>query len=232
MTDPKIIVALDSSTKAQALQLAQNFSPDLCRVKVGLELFTNAGPDIVRQLINLGFQVFLDLKFHDIPNTVARACRAAAELGIWMINVHTLGGTRMLDAAREAIEASGHKPLLLGVTVLTSHSELELTEIGLAEDAGAMVRRLAGLARSSGLNGVVCSPHEAAALRTLFGPDFVLVTPGVRPAGSDANDQRRFMTPSQALAQGADYLVIGRPITASDDPKTSLTSIISELNTT
>jgi orotidine-5'-phosphate decarboxylase len=218
VTGSRIIVALDYSSEADALALVRKLDPARCRLKVGLELYVSAGPAIVEQLASLGFDVFLDLKFHDIPNTVAQACKAAANTGAWMINVHSLGGERMMTAAREAIEGCTHKPMLIAVTILTSHAEDELAGIGLSGTTADSVTRLASHARRAGLDGVVCSPHEAGILRQQFGDGFVLVTPGVRPAGVDSGDQRRIMTPEQALAAGADYLVIGRPITQADEP--------------
>jgi len=230
MKNPKIIVALDCADQAQALLLVRNFSPKLCRLKVGLELFTAAGPGVIGKLTDLGYDVFLDLKFHDIPNTVARACKAAANLGVWMLNVHTLGSEKMLVAAREAVDKCTNKPILLGVTVLTSHNAHELETVGLMGEPETTVTRLAALAQKYGLDGIVCSPKEAAGMRKSFGPDFVLVTPGVRPEGSKTDDQQRFMTPVDAIRQGSDYLVIGRPITGSPDPKASLEAICEELN--
>lgn len=229
MTDPRIIVALDCDNSEQAVKLAKSFSPEICRLKVGLELFTAAGPDVIGKLIGLGFDVFLDLKFHDIPNTVAQACKVAAEMGVWMVNVHTLGSERMLTAAREALESSRHKPLLIGVTVLTSHASEDLVKVALPESPGALVKKLASLAKECGFDGVVCSPREVSELRTQFGKDFVLVTPGIRPKGASTDDQQRFMTPREALAQGSDYLVIGRPITGSADPGASLQELAAEL---
>jgi orotidine-5'-phosphate decarboxylase len=224
-TTPRIIVALDYPSAEPALALVNRLDPAHCRLKVGMELYTAAGPDLVRSLVERDFDVFLDLKFHDIPNTVAAACSAAAELGVWMMNVHCLGGRRMLAAAREAVGTGSSSPLLIGVTVLTSHSEQELAELGLADSAAKEVERLAGLARESGLDGVVCSPLEAGGLRQEFGAEFRLITPGVRPAGSDAADQRRTLSPEQAVAAGADWLVIGRPITRASDPVVALAEI-------
>jgi orotidine-5'-phosphate decarboxylase len=222
---PRIIVAFDVATEREALELAAQLDPGLCRAKVGLELFSAAGPRVVTALRERGFDVFLDLKFHDIPTTVARACAAAAELGVWMLNVHALGGAKMLQAARDTIDRSRHKPLLIAVTLLTSHDDAALAEIGFPGDIAAEVTRLAGLARTCGLDGVVCSPREATALRRRFGDAFKLVTPGVRPAGGGTQDQARTLTPSEALAQGADYLVIGRPITRAADPGAALVAI-------
>lgn len=224
-----IIVALDYPAQEQAMALVEQLVPGSCRLKIGLELFNLAGPELVSRIMDRGFEVFLDLKFHDIPNTVARACSAAAQLGVWMMNIHCMGGPRMMLAAREAIDLAQSNALLLGVTVLTSHAEHELVDIGFAHDTETLVRRLAKLAHEAGLDGVVCSPHEAQSLRQLLGNDFCLVTPGVRPAGTDHQDQRRVMTPSEALAAGSDYLVIGRPITAAADPKAALDDIASSI---
>ena len=226
---PRVIVALDYPDARQALELAARLDPAACRLKVGKELFTAAGPELVRALVGKGFGVFLDLKFHDIPNTTAAACRAAAELGVWMVNVHASGGRRMMEAAREAMDKSAHKPLLIGVTVLTSMDEAGLREIGIAGSPRDQVLHLAGLVQQSGLDGVVCSAQEAAELRARFGPDFALVTPGIRPAGTDAGDQSRIMTPANAIRAGSDYLVIGRPITQAADPLSALQQINQEV---
>jgi orotidine-5'-phosphate decarboxylase len=228
MTKP-VIVALDFPSAAEALNLAQRLSPSLCRVKVGKELFTRAGPALVEELQELGFEVFLDLKFHDIPNTVAGAVRAAAELGVWMVNVHASGGRRMMEAAVEALAPFSQPPILLGVTVLTSMSDQDLQELGYSETAQQRVARLAALTVKSGLDGVVCSAQEVEALRGQCGEAFCLVTPGIRLAGDDAGDQRRVMTPAKALALGSDYLVIGRSITAADDPLAALQRVHEEL---
>ncbi|MEJ2105836.1 MAG: orotidine-5'-phosphate decarboxylase [Acidiferrobacteraceae bacterium] len=222
---PRVVVALDFPEPQTALKLAGRLDPHNCRLKVGLQLYTRAGPDLVRALVDRGFDIFLDLKFHDIPNTVAAACAAAADLGVWMMNVHCLGGRRMLQAARQAVDESAHRPLLFGVTILTSHSEEELGELGLQGDSGAEVTRLASLAQGAGLDGVVCSPHEAARLREALGAGFGLITPGVRPEGSSSDDQRRTRTPTEALAAGADWLVVGRPITRAADPVQALADI-------
>ena len=226
-----VVIALDFKDKASTLNLVDQLQPDLCRLKVGKELFVRCGPDLVKELIDKGFDVFLDLKFHDIPNTVAAACQAAADLGVWMVNVHASGGRKMMQAAREAIAASSHQPLLIGVTVLTSLSREDIAETGLDIEPQQQVLRLAKLAKDSGLDGVVCSPLEAALLKQQVAEDFCLVTPGVRPAGSDIGDQQRIMTPAKALQAGSDYLVIGRPITASSDPLKSLQAIIAECRT-
>ncbi len=221
----RIIVALDFADPAAARALAPRLDPRACRVKVGKELFTRAGPGIVEELAGRGFEVFLDLKFHDIPNTVAAACRAAAELGAWMVNVHAQGGRAMMEAARDAVAGARRPPLLTAVTVLTSLDDAQLREIGYDGDAQGLVSRLAGLAEQAGLDGVVCSPREAARLRAERRAGFVLVTPGIRPAGVTSDDQKRVMTPADALAAGADYLVIGRPITAAGDPLKALQAI-------
>lgn len=231
MTTP-IIVALDYPSAPAALDLAQRLSPALCRVKVGKELFTRAGPALVDELQQLGFEVFLDLKFHDIPNTVAGAVRAAAELGVWMVNVHACGGRRMMEAAVEALATFTRRPLLLGVTVLTSMSDQDLQELGYSETAQQRVSRLATLTAQSGLDGVVCSALEAQALREQCGEAFCLVTPGIRLAGDAAADQRRVVTPAEALALGSDYLVIGRSITAAKDPMAALHRVHEELTLT
>jgi len=221
--DPRIIVALDYASAAAALRFADSVDPTGCRLKVGKQLFTAEGPQLVRQLVARGFTVFLDLKFHDIPNTVAGACGAAADLGVWMLNVHAGGGPRMLRAAREAVPAGG--PLLIAVTVLTSADESDLRAVGIARSAAEQVGLLADLTRDCGLDGVVCSAREAAGLRRRSGPNFTLVTPGIRPAGSASGDQRRVVTPGEALGNGADYLVIGRPVTAAADPQAALAAI-------
>ena len=229
--DPRIIVALDYANAADALALVDRLAPALCRLKVGKELFTRSGPELVRALVGRGFDVFLDLKFHDIPNTVAQACRAAAELGVWMVNVHAQGGRRMMTAAREALDdVGGRRPLLIAVTLLTSLGADDLAEVGLTGSPADNVLRLATLAHASGLDGVVCSPQEAAALAGSLGPAFRLVTPGVRPAGVSTDDQQRVMTPGQAMAAGAHYLVIGRPITQASDPIAALRAIAGEIS--
>ncbi|WP_444922994.1 orotidine-5'-phosphate decarboxylase [Microbulbifer sp. DLAB2-AF] len=225
-----VIVALDYDSADAALSMADQLDPLLCRVKVGKELFTIAGPDLVRALVDRGFEVFLDLKFHDIPNTVAAAVKAAARMGVWMVNVHASGGERMMRAAVDALSEFGaRKPLLIGVTVLTSTTPEELAATGVAKPLQEQVINLATQAQSCGLDGVVCSAREAEALKAACGPDFELVTPGIRPAGSDAGDQRRTLTPSEALDQGADLLVIGRPITAAKNPMLALQDILTEI---
>ncbi|MCP5409596.1 MAG: orotidine-5'-phosphate decarboxylase [Chromatiaceae bacterium] len=227
--NPRIIVALDFSSKEPALDLISQLDPSLCRLKVGKEMFTRLGPAFVETLAAMGFQVFLDLKFHDIPNTVAAACEAAADLGVWMINLHASGGRRMMEAARERLERRPERPLLVAVTILTSLSERDLAEVGYSGTAVENVQRLAGLAHFSGLDGIVCSPLEAAAVRDQVDREFLLVTPGVRPLSVSQNDQKRVMTPLDALNNGADMLVIGRPITAAPDPLESLRAIQAEI---
>lgn len=226
---PQVLVALDFPDAAAALAFVGRLRPDQCRLKVGFELFTAAGPALVERLVAQGFDVFLDLKFHDIPNTVASACAAAARLGVWMLNVHALGGRRMLTAAREALEKTPRRPVLIGVTVLTSHSRGDLEDIGLAVTPAEQVMRLAALVKDSGLDGVVCSAQEAPRLRAEHGPGFCLVTPGIRPSGSARGDQERIVTPAEALRAGSDYLVIGRPVTQAADPLAVLAAINQEL---
>lgn len=229
MSDSKIIVALDYPTMDAALVLANQLDPKRCKLKVGKELFTRSGPQVVEALTAKGFDIFLDLKYHDIPNTVAKACRAAADLGVWMMNVHTLGGQNMMIAAREAISDNSSRPLLIGVTLLTSMNEATFRQIGLTGSLEDMVLRLAKLAQQSGLDGVVCSAQEASLLRAQHGQDFQLVTPGIRPANSEMGDQHRTMTPFQAVESGSSYLVIGRPITGATDPMQALEAIENSL---
>lgn len=226
----RIIVALDFPRESDALTLVERLDPSRCRLKVGKEMFTRSGPQFVEKLVAKGYDVFLDLKFHDIPNTVAGACRSAAELGVWMVNVHALGGKRMMEAAREALEKSVSRPLLIGVTILTSMGDDDIAQVGLSGSPADNVKRLAMLAQESGLDGVVCSPKEVAMLREVIRPDFSLVTPGIRPAWSDKGDQTRITTPADAVRLGSDYLVIGRPITAADEPLKALAMIEDELN--
>ncbi len=228
----RLIVALDYAAAAPALALVDQLDPARCRLKVGKELFTRLGPSIVDTLQRRGFEVFLDLKFHDIPNTVAAACDAAADLGVWMVNVHISGGQRMLMAARERLaQRLTPAPLLIGVTVLTSLTAEDLAASGCAGTPAQRVLALAQLGHAAGLDGIVCSPLEAAAVRAALGTQFVLVTPGVRPAGAAVGDQQRVLTPAAALAAGADYLVIGRPITQAADPLAALIAIADELTT-
>jgi len=215
----RLIIAMDFAEKNQALALSEQLDPKRCRLKIGKEMYTRFGPDLVKQLQSSGFDIFLDLKFHDIPNTVAKACAAAADLGVWMVNLHTSGGRKMMQAAADTLQSYGDSaPLLTGVTVLTSMSLEEMHETGVEGTIEQRVLNLAKLAKDSGLDGVVCSALEAERLRTEIGNDFKLVTPGIRPAGSDKGDQHRIMTPVDALKAGSDYLVIGRPVTQASDP--------------
>jgi orotidine-5'-phosphate decarboxylase len=230
LSHSRIIVPLDFNTAEQALQLVEKLQPDLCRLKVGKELFTKAGPTLVEKLIEKGFDVFLDLKFHDIPTTVAKACAVAADLGVWMLNVHASGGSEMMSLAREEVEKQSHRPLLIGVTILTSMNQEALTELGIQCTVEEQVLRLAQLASDAGLDGVVCSAHEVKMLRDNLGGEFKLVTPGIRPDGSNNDDQKRVMTPGQAISAGSDYLVIGRPITQAADPAQALKDISEEIS--
>ncbi|MGI2194715.1 orotidine-5'-phosphate decarboxylase [Shewanella baltica] len=226
MTTKPILVALDYDNKNHALQLIEKLDPNMCRLKVGKEMFTLFGPQLVKDIHDRGFDLFLDLKFHDIPNTVAKAVAAAAELGVWMTNVHASGGLAMMEAAKKALLPYGDKaPMLIAVTVLTSMSDDDLKLLGINVPAFEHVQRLAKLTQQAGLDGVVCSAQEATALKSLLGQDFKLVTPGIRPVGSDAGDQHRVMTPPKAIAAGSDYLVIGRPITKAADPLAALQAI-------
>ncbi len=231
MSSKAIIVALDKPDLASAVELAKMLDPALCRVKVGKELFTSAGPAVINALHDLGFEVFLDLKFHDIPNTVAGACKAAARLGVWMLNVHASGGPAMLNAARDAIGGpSTDVPLLIAVTVLTSMDDAELAATGVSGVAADQVARLTGLANQCGLDGVVCSAHEALSVKANY-PGLVSVTPGIRLASDSADDQRRVMTPERAVQNGSTYLVIGRSVTGAADPVAQLKRIQQSLTT-
>ena len=230
--NPRVIVALDYPDERQALRLVDGLEPGSCRLKVGKEMFTRYGPPLLEKLAGRGFQIFLDLKFHDIPNTVAAACDAAADLGVWMINLHASGGRRMMEAAKERLEQRAKRPLLVAVTILTSLSAEDIAEVGYTGQPAENVMRLAELASRSGLDGVVCSPREAAQLRTRLGREFLLVTPGVRPKDVAADDQRRVLTPAEAMQAGASYLVIGRPITGAADPLAALTAINQEISAT
>ena len=225
----RVIVALDFPAIQPAMDVVDRVNPELCKLKVGKELFTRAGPQFVETLVKRDFDVFLDLKFHDIPNTVAAACRAACDLGVWMMNVHALGGRDMMLAAKEAITSSSHQPLLIAVTILTSMNEAALKEIGLTKTPKEHVLELASLAQHAGLDGVVSSAQEAQLLRENTGPNFQLVTPGIRPSDSAAGDQKRVMTPAEAVARGANYLVVGRPITQAKDPIEVLKRINQEI---
>ena len=229
MSASKIIVALDYPDEASTMQLLDQISPELCRLKIGKELFTRCGPELVKKIVSRGYDVFLDLKYHDIPNTVANACKAAADLGVWMMNVHALGGPAMLAAARAALSDDG-SPLLIAVTILTSSSEDDLNAVGINHNPREMVTQLALLAKEQGLDGVVCSAQESALLRATLGHEFLLVTPGIRLPDDDADDQKRIVSPVDAVRQGSDYLVIGRPITQADDPVQKLLTINSDIS--
>lgn len=226
MNESKVLVALDFNNQNDALAFVDKIQPSDCRLKVGKEMFTHFGPEFVKELVKREFDVFLDLKFHDIPNTVAKAVSAAAELGVWMVNVHASGGLKMMEKAKEALLAYQDKaPLLIAVTVLTSMAEEDLQALGITKSPKEQVTHLAKLAKQAGLDGVVCSAQEAQHLKQTLGSEFKLVTPGIRPAGVSADDQKRIMTPEEAIAIGVDYLVIGRPITKADSPQQALTAI-------
>jgi len=224
-----IIVALDVPDAGAALNLARQLAPAVGAFKIGKELFVSAGPDVVRAIRDEGGAVFLDLKFHDIPNTVARAVAAAARLDVAMLTIHASGGRDMMAAAEAAAQEMDNPPLDLGLTVLTSMDSNDLSEIGLAEDPAAQVERLAQLAAEAGLRGLVCSPREISTLRKVLPREVQLVTPGIRPKGSESDDQKRTLTPAEAITAGADWLVIGRPITAADDPRAAATEILESL---
>ncbi|MCH4564752.1 orotidine-5'-phosphate decarboxylase [Halomonas sp. EGI 63088] len=228
-TDSPLIIALDYPSLDAALCMADQLDPARCRVKVGKELFTRSGPDVLEALHGRGYEVFLDLKFHDIPNTVAGAVQAAAEQGAWMVNVHASGGRRMMEAARERLDRHGLATHLIAVTVLTSMAAGDLAEVGVTASPGEQVERLALLARDSGMAGVVCSARESTRLRTLCGDDFLKVTPGIRPSFAAAGDQRRIMAPRDAMAAGSTHLVVGRPVTQAEDPMAALAAIEAEL---
>lgn len=231
MSKSRVIVSMDFPDKEACLLLAERLNPAECRLKIGKELFTLEGPSLLEALMQKDFEIFLDLKYHDIPNTVAGACRAAAELGVWMLNVHASGGSKMMLAAREAVDKSNQSPLLIAVTVLTSMSADDLKELHIQQTPEQQVVALASLAKQSGIDGVVCSAQEAKILSNQLGKDFCLVTPGIRPAGSSQDDQQRIMTPAKAIAAGSHYLVIGRPITRAEDPQASLEAILQEIAT-
>ncbi|MCU4576560.1 orotidine-5'-phosphate decarboxylase [Acinetobacter courvalinii] len=224
-----IIVALDAKSQYDALTIVDQLDPSLCRVKVGKELFTHEGPSIVKNLQDKGFDVFLDLKFHDIPNTTAQAVCAAADLGVWMVNVHASGGRKMMETCVERLKAGNYQTQLIAVTVLTSMGREDLRDIGLDIEPVEQVKRLAKLTQESGLDGVVCSAQEAKILRDLLGRQFALVTPGIRPEGSNADDQKRIVTPKQAMLDGSTHLVIGRPITKAEKPTEMLKSILASI---
>jgi len=231
MRDAKVVVALDFDSKDEALSFVDKIQPSDCRLKVGKEMFTHFGPEFVKELVKRNFDVFLDLKFHDIPNTVAKAVTAAADLGVWMVNVHASGGMKMMESAKAALLPYGDKaPLLIAVTVLTSMGEEDLADLGITKSPAEQVKHLATLTKQAGLDGVVCSAMEAQSLKQLLGKDFTLVTPGIRPEGSNADDQKRIMTPREAIDVGVDYLVIGRPITKSTNPHFVLQEINSSIS--
>ncbi|XXQ67239.1 orotidine-5'-phosphate decarboxylase [Neisseriaceae bacterium B1] len=226
MAKTPVIVALDFANELDTLQFVRQLDPSLCQLKIGKELFTATGRSLAEKLINQGFKLFLDLKYHDIPNTVAQACKVAAEMGVWLVDMHVSGGRRMMEAAADAVANSSHKPYLIGVTVLTSMSQEDLTEIGFQAAAQDLVLQWAKLAQSSGLDGVVCSAQESALLRANLGQEFLLVTPGIRlDTANNSDDQRRIMTPEEALIAGSSYLVMGRPITQAADPVAVLREI-------
>ncbi len=230
MVQSPVVIALDFPTTAEVLEFSRQLDPENCRLKIGFESFLGGGPALVEALQKQGFEIFLDLKFHDIPNTVASACRAAAQLGVWMINVHASGGQRMIEAASNAIAGLKDRPLLIAVTVLTSMSQEDLNQIGINHSPTHQVLSLARLSQLAGADGVVCSAREASAIRKACGQGFTLVTPGIRPAGVSADDQHRVMTPREAMDAGSDYLVIGRPVTRADDPGKALTEILITLS--
>jgi len=230
MSDPKIIIALDYADEKHALAFVTQLDPNICRLKIGKEMFTHFGPKFVETVQNKGFDVFLDLKYHDIPNTTAKACAAAASLGVWMLNVHASGGRRMMEAAANAIANHQNNPHLIAVTVLTSLNQNDLKEIGINRSPAEQATALAALAQSSGMTGIVCSAQEASSMRQQLPNQFLLVTPGIRPAGYKADDQQRIMTPFDAINAGSNYLVIGRPITLSDTPMDVLRTINSEIS--
>ncbi|MBK1673612.1 orotidine-5'-phosphate decarboxylase [Ectothiorhodospira shaposhnikovii] len=229
---PRVIVALDYPDTDSTLSLVSRLNPDQCRLKVGFELFVSEGPALIEHLHARGFQVFLDLKFHDIPNTVAGACRAAARLGVWMVNVHASGGRPMMEMAREALESVGGdaRPLLIAVTVLTSMDDTDLAASGVSRSVTDQASYLARLTHEAGLDGVVCSPHEAGAFREAFGESFLRVTPGIRPADAALGDQKRVMTPGDAVRLGSSHLVIGRPVTRAADPAAVLMAVNQEIS--
>ena len=225
-----IIVALDAKSQLDALRITEQLDPSLCRVKVGKELFTHEGPAVVKALHDQGFEVFLDLKFHDIPNTTAQAVCAAADLGVWMVNVHACGGRKMLETCADRLKAGNYNTQLIAVTVLTSMGREDLKDMGLDIEPFEQVKRLAKLTKECGLDGVVCSAQEAKMLREILGQNFSLVTPGIRPEGSSADDQKRIVTPKQAMLDGSTHLVIGRPITQSTNMNQTLKDILESLN--
>ena len=224
----RIIIPLDLDY-SKAINIAKTLDPNICRLKVGSQLFTSSGPKVIKELHSLGFDIFLDLKFHDIPNTVHESVKSAADLGVWMVNVHASGGSKMLEASNKALLGYENPPLLIGVTVLTSLSEEEIKEVGLKGIQGQVIQ-LAGLVKDNGLDGVVCAASDTTAIKSKFGEDFLAVTPGIRPTNSNTNDQSRVATPSEAIKNGSDYLVIGRPVTGSKNPKDVLEKIYKEIS--
>ena len=230
LKDRPLIVALDYPDMVKALDMADYLNPQECRVKVGKELYTRSGPKILEALHKKGFDVFLDLKFHDIPNTTANAVAVAADLGVWMVNVHVSGGRKMMETCVNKLAHYSSPPLLIGVTVLTSMADRDLHEVGVKGSTFDHVNNLSTLAESSGLDGVVCSAHEASSLKERLGSQFKLVTPGIRPSFAEKGDQERIMTPSQAIIAGSDYLVVGRPITQSDSPAEALKKVLQEIS--
>lgn len=224
-----IVVAIDKADMKSALMLADTLDPSLCRVKVGKELFTRCGPEIIKQLHNRGFEVFLDLKFHDIPNTTAQAVLAAADMGVWMVNVHATAGEQAMTLSKQRLLDGGYDTLLIAVTVLTSMDETALHQTGVNGTLDEQVTRLASLTKNSGLDGVVCSAQEAEVLKAMLGSDFKLVTPGIRMLDDSSDDQQRICTPRQAVEQGSDYLVIGRSITTADNPSEKMQLILDSL---
>lgn len=228
----RIIIALDMDDQKKVLSFVKELNPDQCRLKVGKELFTSYGPKLVKKLQKQGFSIFLDLKFHDIPNTVYKAVRAACQLNVWMLTIHTAGGSEMMRAARRAVDESVHKPILVAVTVLTSLSGEDLNEQGIQRSTDEQVLRLASLAQQNGMDGVVCSAAETASIRKLLSENFILVTPGIRPTGDEAQDQKRVVTPKDAICAGSNFLVIGRPITQARKPVEKLHKILHEISGT
>jgi orotidine-5'-phosphate decarboxylase len=229
VANPRIIIALDFSDRQRLEAIIEQLDPGSCRLKVGKELFTTFGPEIIHWLQGKGFDIFLDLKFHDIPNTAAMAVKAAAQLGVWMVNVHASGGRKMMTACREVLQSFQNPPLLIAVTILTSLQTSDIRELGFNGTAKQAVVRLANLAKQSGLNGVVCSAQESSELRDALGSEFCLVTPGIRPDFAKTDDQTRIVTPAQAIAEGSHYLVIGRPVTRAENPAQALAAIMSEI---
>lgn len=234
MTEPSaqkspIIVAIDKHNLDEALMLADSLDPTLCRLKVGKELFTTCGPNVVKSLQNRGFEIFLDLKFHDIPNTTAQAVLAAADMGVWMVNVHASIGSDAMALCKNRLLSKSYNTLLIAVTVLTSMTQETLPQIGVFGSLNEQVARLATLAKNSGLDGVVCSAQEATSLKTALGKGFKLVTPGIRLPEDSADDQKRICTPKQALQNGSDFLVIGRSITGANSPTEKLKHILTTL---